>query len=333
MEILAYATAFAASGAVVVWAGSRLAQAADRIAELTGIARVWIGGMLLAGATSLPELAIDVAAVRLDAADLAAGDLFGSSLANMLILAGLDLAYPRERLLRSASLDHALSACLAIALHAVAAILVFTRPEATFAGLSPGSVALAVAYLAGSRAVYRHVRRGGSGAAAGRERIARAPLRAAAWRFAFGAAVVLAAAPALAWSARGLAEASGLGATFVGTWLVGLTTSLPELVASLAAVRMRAFDLAIGNLFGSNAFNMVIFLALDLASPGGAIFARIDPAHLVTALFAIVLTSLGLASIVYRAERRFGMLEPDSLLVVLAYLLALGVLYAQTAAS
>lgn len=327
MGLLAYAGAFVASGGLVVWAGAQLARAADRLAALTGIGRAWIGALLLAGATSLPELTIDVAAVRLGSADLAAGDIFGSSLANMLILAGLDLAYPRERLLQSASLDHALSACLAIALSAIAAILVFTGPELVFAGISPGAVVLAVAYLAGSRAVYRHVRRDQT--ASVRERAPRGALGAVAWRFLFAAAVVLAAAPALAWSARGIAQASGLGATFVGTWLVGLVTSLPELVASLTAVRLRAFDLAVGNLFGSNAFNMLIFFALDVAEPGASIFARLDPAHVVSALFAIVLTSLGLASIVYRAERRFGMLEPDSLLVILAYLLALGVLYAQ----
>lgn len=74
--------------------------------------------------------------------------------------------------------------------------------------------------------------------------------------FLAGAAVILVAAPQFARSAKGIAEVTGIGATFIGTWLVGFSTSLPELVTSLAAVRLRAYDLAVGNLFGSNALNM-----------------------------------------------------------------------------
>ena len=76
---------FLASGAVIVAAGTVLAKSGDAIAEHTRLGRVWIGSVLLAGATSLPELTTDVAAVRLGVPDLAAGDLFGSSLANMLL--------------------------------------------------------------------------------------------------------------------------------------------------------------------------------------------------------------------------------------------------------
>ena len=117
----------------------------------------------------------------------------------------------------------------------------------------------------------------------------------------------------------------------MGTWLVGLSTSLPELVSSFAAVRMGAFDLAVGNLFGSNAFNMAIFLPLDLAQPGPAIFASLDPGHAISALFAVVLMSLGLAAIVYRAERRFVMIEPDCLLMVVVYGLGIWLLYGRVA--
>jgi len=97
-------------------------------------------------------------------------------------------------------------------------------------------------------------------------------------------------------------------------------------VACIAAVRMGAFDLAVGNLFGSNAFNMAIFFAIDLAQPG-SIFASLDPSHGLSGLFAVVLTSLGVAAIVYRAERRFAMLEPGSILMLLGYGFALWFLY------
>jgi cation:H+ antiporter len=325
-----YLLAFVISGCVVVLAGMLLASRADAIAEQTGLGRVWIGSLLLAGATSLPELVTDVAAVRLGAADLAIGDLFGSSMANMLALAVVDLLYRQRGVLRKATLDHALSACLAISLGGLAGALVLLRPDAALLRVSPGSLLLFVLYLAGTRAVYRHVRREGPDGAkhpAGAPRLRRAWLE-----FAAGALAILVAAPAFAWSARGIAELTGLGNTFVGTTLVGVATSLPEFVASLAAVRIGAFDLAVGNLFGSNAFNMAIFFALDLAQPG-SLFAVGDPAHALTAVFAMVLTALGLAAIVYRAEKRSVLVEPDSLLLLLAYLAAIVWLHAVTSAS
>lgn len=136
------------------------------------------------------------------------------------------------------------------------------------------------------------------------------------------AAVVATAGTILARSADRLAGHSGLGRTFVGTALVALTTSLPELVASIAAVRLGAFDLAIGNVFGSNAFNMVLFVPLDAAHPG-ALFAAVSPAHAVTAVAVIVATAIAILGLLEHEERRTPLLEPDAVLVVLVVVGAL----------
>ena len=324
---------FLASGAAIFVAGTALANRADRIAEETRLGRVWIGSILLAGATSLPELTTDISAVRLGVPDLAAGDLFGSSLANMMILAVIDLVPPRGRVLRQATFDHALSACLAIVLNSLAAVFVLASTTGTFLGVGIESTSLALIYLAGTRAVYRHSLRDlGAPVPLKQEKAAsadRSPLRRAILGFAAATVVILAAAPAFAWSAKEIAEITGLGTTFIGTVLVGFSTSLPELVASLAAVRIGAFDLAVGNLFGSNCFNMLVFFAMDLAHPGGNIFSALEPVHAVTAIFSTVLMSLGLAGIVYRAERRFAMIEPGSVLMLVTYLLGLWLLYTQ----
>jgi cation:H+ antiporter len=330
-----YVLGFFASGAVVVFAGIALARYADAIAAATKLGRIWTGSVLLAAATSLPELTTDVSAVRLGAVDLAVGDLFGSSMANMLILAAVDLWPPRKHVLQRVTLDHALAACLAISLNAMAAVLVLVRPEASLLWVGPGSLFLFLAYVAGTRAVYRHAARETVHAVATATETPPAETRPpvslsrAVGGFVAAALVVLLVAPVFAWSAKGIAAISGLGDTFVGTWLVGLATSLPELTASIAAVRMGAFDLAVGNLFGSNACNMAVFFVLDLAQPG-SLFAALDPSHAVSALFAVILMSLGLAAIVYRAKRRFAMIEPGSMLMLVAYALALWLLYSHS---
>jgi cation:H+ antiporter len=330
--VLADALIFAGSGAAVVAAGIFLARAGDAIAGATRLGGLWIGSVLVAAATSLPEIATDVVAVRVGAVDLAAGDLFGSSMANMLILAIIDLLPPRTQVLRRVALDHALSAALAISLTALAAIFATARIQVSILGLGPGSLVLVAIFVAGTRAVYRQAARSdapAAGAQAAPEG-AGGSLRPQVAVFVAAAAVIFVAAPFFARAAKALALASGLGTTFFGTLVVGLSTSLPELVSSVAAVRIGAYDLAVGNLFGSNAFNMVIFAALDLAHGPGPIFAAIDPLHAATGLFGVLLMSLGLAAIVYRAERRFALLEPDSALMIFAYVLAMWFLRART---
>lgn len=334
--MLLYLMVFTATAAIMIAAGSVLTLGADAIAERTGIGRAWIGAVLLAGATSLPELTTAVSAVRVDAPNLAAGDLFGSSLANMLILAIVDLLPPRGRVLRHAAIESALAGCLAIVLNLLGLLFVLLHPKWTLFGISPASALILLVYLGGSRAVYRSGLRQSDGGRAerGSRKVAGArPARSLRWTIAglAGATVAICAtAPLLSWSAKNIAEVSGLGTTFVGTWLLGLCTSIPEFAASLAAVRIGSFDLAVGNLFGSNSFNMVIFLALDIANPAGSIFGTVSPVHAISVILAIVLMSLGLAAILYRAERRFMMIEPDSALMLLTYCASMWLLYTHT---
>ena len=131
----------------------------------------------------------------------------------------------------------------------------------------------------------------------------------------------------MAWSAEHIAEETGTTATFIGTSLVAITTSLPELVTAIAAVRLGAFDLAVGNLFGSNAFNMAAFFFADAAYRGGGLLGNISSTHALTALWSILMMNIGLMGIIYRAEKRFLLVEPDSLLMIVSYVLGLWLLF------
>jgi cation:H+ antiporter len=336
MSLLPILLGLSGSAAVVVAAGVGLARSADLIAARTRLGGLWVGTVFLAVATSLPELTTDLSAVRLGAPDLAAGDLFGSSMANMLILALVSFG-PGSGLFRHAALDNALVMALAILLTGVAALVVLLEPTFTVWRVGPGSLLIAALYLTGTRLLFRHsvlAREAGtraemSGAPAGEASHDEAgpSLRGAALRFLAAAAVILVAAPFFAASAHRLAEATGISASFVGTWLLGFATSLPELVTSLAAVRMRAYDLAVGNLFGSNAVNMVMVVPLDVAYGAGPFLGAIARVHAVTALVAIILMAMGLAAVVYRAQGKTRLVEPAGLLMLLAYVAGLTLVY------
>jgi cation:H+ antiporter len=301
---------------------------------LTGFGRLLVGSILLAGATSLPELTVDISAVRLGNADLAVGDLMGSSLFNLLILASLDLSRTsRGRMFSRAVVAHALSATASTALAGLAAIAILLAPRLSGAAVGPigvGTITIVVAYALCIRMIFYDQRVSAQHAEeAGHEVMVpagRLKLWQASLGFAVSAAVIVATGPFLADAADELATLTGLGGTFVGTTLVALCTSLPELVASFTAVRMGAFDLAVGNVFGSNAFNMVLLFPLDLVH-SGPVLAAVSPNHALTALATVVVTSVAIMGQLYQVEKRIRFLEPDAVLVIVLVVAALVALY------
>ncbi len=329
---------FLASAAVIVYAGAMLSRYGDQIATLTGLGGLWIGVVLMAAATSLPEIFTDVSAALLDAPDLAAGDLFGSNMANMLILGIIDLMHRQKRVWQLAAFEHALSAGLAIFLTGLAAFLVLYGSDVKHGGVGLGSMLLLIFYIFGMRLVFRQevmkqrqreqeLVVEGQTTEASKPPSTREGLRRASLGFAVAALALLVAAPFLAGSANAIAEQSGISATFIGTTLLGITTSLPELVTAIAAVRLGAFDLAVGNLFGSNAFNMAAFFFVDAAYRSGPLFNAVSDAHAMTALWSILLMSIGVMGIIYRVEQRYLLIEPDSFLIILGYCLGLWLLF------
>ncbi|MCJ7710259.1 MAG: sodium:calcium antiporter, partial [Chloroflexi bacterium] len=149
--------------------------------------------------------------------------------------------------------------------------------------------------------------------------------------FGVAALVILVAAPFLALSGKGIADSTGVGQTFIGALLLAAVTSLPELVASLAAVRIGAYDLAVGNLFGSNAFNITVLLAADLAYLQGPILAAVDPAQVVAGVGAILLMAIALAAVVHGARTRIRHLEPDAIVVLVTYVVLLAAIWRSAA--
>lgn len=319
-----WALGFIAAAAVLVRASVALASAADEVAERTGLGRVFVGTLLLAGATSLPEIVTDVTAVVGGSPDLAVGDLLGSSMANMAVLAAVDLTY-RGRVWPSVELAHARVAAMAIALTALAALAIVTPPGWRVGWVGLDTLAIAGLYVA-AVAWFRRtpvIARIGSGLPGVTvppvDASPAEPAAPAVRRFATAAAVVFASAPILAVAARELADQAGVAETTVGASLLGITTSLPELVVSMAAVRIGAHDLAVGNLFGSNAANMAVLAIADLAYTDGPLLAAVSSGQVVVAVAAILLMALAMAAIVSGTETRIGRFEPDAILLLLAY--------------
>jgi cation:H+ antiporter len=143
-------------------------------------------------------------------------------------------------------------------------------------------------------------------------------------RFAGSAFVILISAPVVTLSVKVIADSTGIAQTFLGAALLAVTTSLPELIASIASVRIGAYDLAVGNLFGSNVANMSVLLFADIAYTEGPILAAVSQSQIVSGLGAILLMAIAVAAIVGESERtRFRRLEPDAIVLLAIYATAM----------
>jgi len=246
----------------------------------------------------------------------------------------LDLLYRSHgRMLSRQAAAHALSGLVSAALTTLVALGLLTGTALepyTIAGLSPAVILVGIAYLLGVRLVYLDQRMAIRTAKEQGQHEILAPagigLGKAILGFAVCAAIIFLAGPRLAAAGGELAELSGLGDTFVGTTLVALSTSLPELVSTLAALRLGAPDLAIGNVFGSNAFNMVLVVPLEIVQPG-SLLSLVSSKHAITCISAVLATHVVVMGQLYQVESRSRLIEPDAWLVILIVMGALGLIY------
>ena len=320
---------FTGLSTVIIVSAVFLAKYADRLADQTGLGGSITGLVLLAGATSLPELSIGVHAIQLGAIDLATGDMLGSSLANLLILAVIDLCSRSPgRILTRTAAAHALSATVACILTAIILLGIVLDSDWSLLRLGPTSWCVIVAYAICVRLLYldqktaRTVEQDLQPA----EHQPQGSLLTSVTGFVVAAAVIFVVAPRLAHTSDVLAELTGLGRTFFGTLFVAGVTSLPEAVSTYTAIRLGTNDMAIGNILGSNAFNMVILASLDFASPRPVLSLSSDT-HAITAACVIITTGAALLSMLYRAEKKWWLVEPDALLVGVLVLASLWLVY------
>ena len=323
---------FIACAAIIVYSGARLSFYGDRIAELTGMGRAWVGLILMASVTSLPELITGISAVAIvKAPDLAAGDIFGSCAFNLLILSFLD-ARIKKPLFSLVKSSHIVAAIFGIILAAMAGMAIFLAQETpALLWISSFTFLLFGMYLAAVWGIYQYDKLGDA------EQINSTPITSPGRNEEFkkvrrgyilNALVVVGVAIFLPYFGEHIAAQTGLDNSFFGTLFIAATTSLPELVVSLVALRIGALDIAVGNLLGSNVFNMFILGVDDVFYSDGSLFRVISPSHLLSVLFTIIMTAVVGLGILFKPQKKhFWLLGLDSFVIIVCYVLLMTYLF------
>lgn len=320
---------FVACALVILFAGVRLSHYGDVIADRTGLGGTWIGVVGLAAVTSLPELITGASSVLVfDVAEIAVGDVVGSCMFNLAILAVLDARDPAPLSARIHQ-GHVLVAAFGILQLGLATAAIVAGPRAPMLGwVGVHSVVFVLVYGLAMRTifVFERGRTARLEEQAGDGRHGTFPIRRAVALFGVNALLLVAAATYLPGLGERLAAVAGMQQSFVGTLFVAIATSLPEVVVSAAAARMGALDMAAGNLFGSNLFNVAVLGIDDMLYARGSLLADVSSVHLLGTAAAISMSAAAVIGLTYRAQRKRYRLSWDAFAMLAMYILALALI-------
>ncbi|MDQ0337891.1 cation:H+ antiporter [Caldalkalibacillus uzonensis] len=329
---------------VTVYVAMKLSRYADVLSEKTVLGGLLIGTVFLAGATSLPEVTTSVSAVLINSPDIAVGNVLGSNLFNLLILASLDLFFRKERALSRARAEHRYTVSLGLFLSMLVVLAMGLDLPYTLLGVGLDSLLLCMVYVGGMLLIARcnSAKQPDLSPAEGAlPEVAAAQdmesgltqgkittghnsgnsisVRRAWVGFGLSAMLILVFGSLLTITGDKIAVITGLGASFVGSFLIAASTSLPEAITAYAAFRLKNYNLAIGSILGSNLFNILILVGTDVIYRPGPLLAGVDPVHQLTAVFAGVLSVIVLYSLMRKKETSTIRYVIPSSLIIMVY--------------
>jgi len=319
---------FGACALVIAIAGTRITRVVDQLADRTGVGEAAAGAVLLGAATSLGGSVLSVTAAWNGHAELAVSNALGGIAVQTFFLAVADMVYRRANLEHAAaSAPNMMQNGLLICLLSVI-MLAPMLPDITVFGIHPVTPALFGFYLYGLKLV-----QGATESPMWRPAITldtredtpddttQMPSMVRLWTEFLGLMAVLGVAGwALEPSATTIARETGLGQTVIGVMLTAISTSIPELVTSVAAVRRGALTLAVGGIIGGNAFDTLFTAASDLAYRDGSIYhAMSNDARFWVAL-TILMSGILMMGLIRRERVGIGRIGAESVAIMVLYL-------------
>ena len=298
----------------------------DRLDKKTQLSGALIGGLLLASVTSLPELITSMSAVfLLDEPALAFGNVLGSNFFNMFILAAIDLVFLKHYFFNHTKTGLKLNAVVFIMYLSFALpmlfFLWFERPLFALP-FSAATLIIVVLYAFNLKDVLDTPE-------LEKELSGDMSVKTILIRFFLTATVVVGASYGITFFTNEIALRLNLNASFAGAIFLGAATSLPELTAIITLVKIRSYDIALGNIIGSSIFNFMILALMDLLTFRQNLFARVlqDPEVFKNITYLLLFGALN-TIIIHVALTRKKTTKPwlyaiPSILVVVTYLIYL----------
>jgi cation:H+ antiporter len=321
---------FVACVLIVLFAGAKVAQYADVIAEKTRLGRLWVGTLILGVVTSMPELVTSVSSVTLvHHPNLGLGTLIGSCIFNLCIIAIIDIKHKDKSALSIASNRHVNSLAIGIVLAIVVGVGVLLNERFAYLRIGyaslPGIVILLI-YITAFWRISKQKR--DTPPDASLLQYEHTSGRFVWLKLALASSAIIGAGIWLSYVGDQISIVTGWGTTFVGSLLIAITTSLPELTVAIVSERLGAIDLAIGDILGANLLDLTYIFFLDLLNGNESIFARASQSHLVTLSLLVVMNTVLIVAFKTKMSRKmFKSASWYSPLLIILYIAGTYILY------
>lgn len=325
---------FSVAAALIATAGIALTRRADILADRTGLGEALTGAIFLGVTTSLSGTVTSVTAAAAGNVALSVGNAIGGIAAQTAFLAIADLFYRRANLEHAAASATNLSQASVLVVLLAIPLIAASSPEIALVGVHPASVLLVLVYLAAVR-MSAGIRlrpmwfprrtqetRKDKPEHGGAPTFSNAAL---AFQFGILAAIVAIAGWAVAETAAQISAHTGLSQSVVGALFAAITTSLPELITTVSAIRRGALQLAVGGIIGGNTFD-VLFLALsDAAYREGSIYHAFGEREVFLLALAMLMTGVLLVGLLRREPHGPAGIGTESVLLLAIYLVAVAI--------
>jgi len=318
---------FICSVLAILFAGWRLATTADKIADATGLGEAITGALLLGATTSLPGLLTSAVTASNGFASLAFSNAVGGIAAQTMFLAIADISYRTVNLEHAAaSASNMMQAALLIALLTLP-LLAMGTPSLSVFQIHPISFVIPCVYIGGLRMISRAQETATWVPEETPETIADEPqedqsslsMQRLVTVFLLMAAIVAAAGWVVAEAGMTIVERTGLSESVVGGVFTAVATSVPELVTTLAAVRIGALTLAVGNILGGNSFDTLFLAVADIAYREGSLYQALGQQQLFLLSVSLLMSAVLILGLLGRQKKGIANIGFESLLLLLLY--------------
>lgn len=327
---------FVVGAVVIAIAGTRLSSVSDRLADYTGLGEAIMGAIFLGAATSLPGITASVTAAYDGHASMALSNAIGGIAAQMAFLAFADIAYRKANLEHAAaSVANMMQGALLITILAIL-MLGMVGPDYAIWGVHPISLVLLVSYLLGMRLVFHAQEKPMWKPEYTAETRLDVPEQSAQERpslwgmwglFAVLAAVVVMAGWVVTRSAENIAALTGISESLVGGIMIAVVTSLPELITSIAAIRIGALTMAVGGVVGGNVFDTLFAAVADIAYRDGSIYHAATQRETALVAITMIMTGVILLGLICRQKHGFSNIGFESFIVLVLYVIGAALLH------
>ena len=306
---------------LLIWGADRFVHGAAAAARNMGVAPLLIGLTIVAFATSAPEILVSMVAALRGEPDLAFGNAIGSNIANIgLVLGGVAIIRPIE--LRSATLRREMPALLAVSLLTVSLFL------DTFLSRIDGLVmltGLVIVMIWLARLGMRSASTDPMAEDFAAEIPEHVSMVAAILWLLVGLGTLLLGAELLVDGAIEIARTLGVSEVVIGVTLVAIGTSLPELAVSMVSALKGEYGLAIGNIVGSNIFNLLAVIGIAAAIEPSALSPSVLSLH----IFVMVAFTLVLFAMTYDYDGKSDLSRLEGSALLIAYFAYFGYVVSQ----